>query len=66
MRRRRIGAVPEAGFAREVQCISGKKGLFLKMQDEWGRICFGAKTERERAAEKPVFEFGFAPEKKKN
>ena len=23
---------------------------------------FGAKTERERAAEKPVFEFGFAPE----
>ena len=32
------------------------------MQDEWGRICFGAKTERERAAEKPVFEFGFAPE----
>ena len=27
---------------------------------------FGAKTERERAAEKPVFEFGFAPEKKKN
>ena len=27
MRRRRIGAVPEAGFAREVQCISGKKRL---------------------------------------
>ena len=26
---------------------------------------FGAKTERERAAEKPVFEFGFAPEKKR-